>query len=59
VRGSGAVTGGKAKLTVVSEAAGQAARNVIDIRGLSLIFQTGDTPVFTARWKSASWTSGS
>ena len=38
--------GGKAKLTVVSEAAGQAARNVIDIRGLSLIFQTGDTPVF-------------
>jgi NitT/TauT family transport system ATP-binding protein len=40
------VTGGKAKLTVVSEAAGQAARNVIDIRGLSLIFQTGDTPVF-------------
>ena len=40
------MTGGKAKLTVVSEAAGQAARNVIDIRGLSLIFQTGDTPVF-------------
>ena len=38
--------GGKAKLTVVSEAVGQAARNVIDIRGLSLIFQTGDTPVF-------------
>ena len=40
------MTGGKAKLTVVSEAAGQAARNVIDIRGLSLIFQTADTPVF-------------
>jgi NitT/TauT family transport system ATP-binding protein len=40
------VAGGKAKLTVVSEAAGQAERNVIDILGLSLIFQTADTPVF-------------
>jgi NitT/TauT family transport system ATP-binding protein len=40
------MTGGKAKLTVVSEAAGRAAENVIDVRGLSLIFQTADTPVF-------------
>jgi len=40
------MTGGKAKLTVVSEAAGRPAEAVIDIRGLSLIFQTADTPVF-------------
>jgi NitT/TauT family transport system ATP-binding protein len=38
--------GGKAKLTVVSEAARRAPESVIDIRGLSLIFQTADTPVF-------------
>jgi NitT/TauT family transport system ATP-binding protein len=40
------MTGGKAKLTVVSEAAGRGQPSVIDIRGLSLIFQTADTPVF-------------
>jgi NitT/TauT family transport system ATP-binding protein len=40
------VKGGKAKLTVVSETAGRAAENVIEVRGLSLIFQTADTPVF-------------
>jgi NitT/TauT family transport system ATP-binding protein len=40
------MTGGKAKLTVVSEATGRGQPSVIDIRGLSLIFQTADTPVF-------------
>jgi NitT/TauT family transport system ATP-binding protein len=40
------MTGGKPKLTVVSETADRKVRNVIDIRGLSLIFQTADTPVF-------------
>jgi NitT/TauT family transport system ATP-binding protein len=38
--------GDKAKLKVVSQAVGRPADKVIDIRGLSLIFQTADTPVF-------------
>ncbi|HXV24627.1 MAG TPA: ABC transporter ATP-binding protein [Alphaproteobacteria bacterium] len=40
------MTGGKTKLTVVAEAAGRPTERVIDIRGLSLIFQTADAPVF-------------
>jgi NitT/TauT family transport system ATP-binding protein len=40
------MSGGKAKLTVVAEVVGRRAEAVIDIRGLSLIFQTADTPVF-------------
>ncbi len=40
------MTGSKTKLTVVSEAAGRPAERVIDVRGLSLIFQTADAPVF-------------
>jgi NitT/TauT family transport system ATP-binding protein len=42
----GPMTGGKTKLTVVAEAAGRPTERVIDIRGLSLIFQTADAPVF-------------
>ena len=38
--------GDKAKLKVISQAVGRPADKVIDIRGLSLIFQTADTPVF-------------
>jgi NitT/TauT family transport system ATP-binding protein len=38
--------GDKAKLKLVSEAVGRPAEKVIDIRGLSLIFQTADAPVF-------------
>ena len=38
--------GDKAKLKVVSQAVGRPADKVIDIRGLSLIFQTADAPVF-------------
>jgi NitT/TauT family transport system ATP-binding protein len=38
--------GDKAKLKVVSQAVGRPADSVIDIRGLSLIFQTADAPVF-------------
>jgi len=38
--------GDKAKLKVVSQAVGRPEDKVIDIRGLSLIFQTADTPVF-------------
>ncbi len=37
---------GKARLTVVSDAADRGVSTVIDIRGLSLIFQTADAPVF-------------
>jgi NitT/TauT family transport system ATP-binding protein len=40
------MTVGKAKLTVVGEAIGRPTERVIDIHGLSLIFQTADTPVF-------------
>jgi NitT/TauT family transport system ATP-binding protein len=38
--------GDKAKLKVVSQAVGRPADSVIDFRGLSLIFQTADAPVF-------------
>ena len=38
--------GDKVKLKVVSRAVGRPADKVIDIRGLSLIFQTADAPVF-------------
>ncbi len=40
------MAGGKAKLTVISELTGRPAERVIEVRGLSLIFQTADAPVF-------------